>query len=286
MPLTMRKLRKNQLPLVNDGRLSLLPVGCGSAFSKRLYQNNWLIVKGDRHIMVDCGTRTPQALAELGRPVTDIRTWLITHSHADHIGGLEEVMLMGRYVARTKPTVIITPEYEDILWNFSLKGGSEFSEVHDGQGLVFSDYWEILRPRELSGYPRDTREIQVGDLNVKLVRTRHFPEQAPTWKESAYSIGLILDDRVLFSGDTQFDAELLQSYDEQFRFECIFHDVQFFTGGVHAGLDELVTLPPHLKRRMILMHYADSWRDQVKRVRAEGFRGFARQGWFYTFDRP
>jgi ribonuclease BN (tRNA processing enzyme) len=280
----IRRPKQSKLPLTNAGQLSLFTVGCGSAFSKALYQNNVLIVKGNTHVMIDCGTRTPQALSALGRPVSDISTWLITHSHADHVGGLEEVMLMGRYVARSKPTVIITEEYEEMLWNMSLRGGGEFNEVHDGTGLGFSDFWNTIRPKPLEGYPRDTREVVMGDLNIKLVRTRHFPQQAPTWQESAYSIGVILDDRIFFTGDTQFDPELLQSYDERFHFEVIFHDVQFFTGGIHTGLDELATLPPEIKNRIILMHYGDTWKKQVKRVKQESFVGFARQGSFYTFD--
>jgi glyoxylase-like metal-dependent hydrolase (beta-lactamase superfamily II) len=283
MPMRVKRFRKKQLPLSNKGELQLFPVGCGSAFSKRLYQNNWLVLKGDTHVMVDCGTRAPEALFELGRPVTDISTWLITHSHADHIGGLEEVMLMSRYVARKKPSVIITPEYQETLWNFSLRGGSEPNEQHDGEGLGFTDFWEVIRPAALDGYPRDTCEITLGNLNIKLVRTHHFPEQAAGWKDSAYSVGLILDDRILFTGDTQFDRELLESYDERFHFEHIFHDVQFFTGGVHAGLEELMTLPPPLRSRMYLMHYADSWREHESRVREAGFAGFVRQQHFYTF---
>lgn len=280
----IRAPRAKHLPLTNNGTLSLLPVGCGGAFSKELYQNNLLIVKGDDHCMVDCGTRTPEALAQLGRPVTDIDTWLVTHSHADHIGGLEEVMLMGRYVARRKPTVIITAEYEKVLWNFSLKGGSEFNEVHDGAGLRFTDFWNVQRPAWLPGYPRETFQTSVGSIDIKAVRTRHYPQQANDWTECAYSIGLILDDRILFTGDTQFDPELLTSYDALFDFEYIFHDVQFFTGGIHAGLDELSTLPESLKNRMILMHYPDTYREQQTRVKREGFLGFARQGAFYTFD--
>ena len=157
----VRRLKQKQIPLMNEGKLSLFPVGCGSAFSKVLYQNNWLVVKGDTHVMIDCGTRTPQALSQLGRPVTDIGTWLITHSHADHVGGLEEVMLMGRYVARSKPEIIITPEYEETLWNMSLRGGGEFNEVHDGKGLDFGDFWTTIRPQPVEGYPRDTREIVI-----------------------------------------------------------------------------------------------------------------------------
>ena len=223
----------------------------------------------------------PQALSELGRSVTSIRTWLITHSHADHVGGLEEVMLMGRYFAKSKPTIIITPEYEETLWGGSLRGGSEFNEIHDGVGLSFSDYWEIQRPEPVADMPS---EVVLGDLRIKLVRTRHFPESALGWEDAAYSVGLIIDDRILFTGDTQFDPDLLESYDNLFNFEYIFHDTQFFTGGIHPGLDELSTLPAGLKTRMLLMHYGDAWKKQLKRIRRDGFLGFVRQGWIYTFD--
>jgi ribonuclease BN (tRNA processing enzyme) len=240
-------------------------------------------VKGDDHCMVDCGTRTPEALAKLGRPVTEIDNWLITHSHADHIGGLEEVMLMGRYVTHRKPNIVIPAEYERVLWNFSLKGGSEYNEAHDGAGLQFGDFWNIVRPTWLKGYPRATMQVTIGSLDIKTVRTRHYPEQATNWNDSAYSIGLILDDRILFTGDTQFDPDLLAEYDEIFDFDYIFHDVQFFTGGVHAGLDELATLPSSFKKRIILMHYPDSFERYRKRVKDEGFFGFARQGAFHIF---
>ncbi len=282
--MTVRVPRAKKLPLSNSGALSLFPVGCGSAFSKKLYQNNFLIVKGDDHCMVDCGTRTPEALFRLGRPVTEIDNWLITHSHADHIGGLEEVMLMNRYVARRKPTAIIGAAYQEVLWNASLKGGNEPNEVHDGVGLQFGDFWRIRRPTWLSGYPRETTHIVLGSIDIKTVRTRHYPEQASDWTDSAYSIGLILDDRILFTGDTQFDLDLLTGYDELFGFEFIFHDVQFMKGGIHASLDELCTLPASLKSRILLMHYPDSADDHRSRVKAEGFAGFVRQGAFYVFD--
>ena len=282
--MTVRVSRAKSLPLKNSGALSLYPIGCGTAFSRNLSQNNYLIVKGKDHCMIDCGTRTPAALARLGLPATHIDNWIITHSHADHIGGLEEVMLLGRYVAHKKPNVFITSEYEQALWNFSLKGGCESNESHDGLGLQFSDFWTVSRPAWLGGYPRETYGIRIGSIDIKAVRTRHFPEHATDWSHCAFSIGLIIDDRILFSGDTQFDPDLLISYDEIFHFESIFHDVQFFTGGVHASLDELATLPDTFKNRMILMHYPDTFEEHRERVRREGFLGFVREGSVYTFD--
>ena len=61
------------LSLVQRRSLALTFVGAGSAFSKKYFQNNLLIVKGDAHLLVDCGTRTPEALALLGLSVAQIK---------------------------------------------------------------------------------------------------------------------------------------------------------------------------------------------------------------------
>ena len=83
---------------------------------------------------------------------------------------------------------------------------------------------------------------------------------------------------------TQFDPDIITEFDERFRFDHIFHDIQFFTGGVHAGKDEVATLPKEVKNRTMLMHYPETYRDQQKWARKEGFLGFAREGVVYTFD--
>jgi mRNA degradation ribonuclease J1/J2 len=278
-----RPLDAKPLSFENDGTLSLFFLGVGSAFSKRHYQNNLLIIKGDDHLLVDCGTKTPQALFELGRSVADIRTLLITHSHADHIGGLEEVMLIGRYVTRRKPSIVINPTYQNLLWDMSLRGGSAYNEEHGGNILTFGDMWNIIRPRWLGSYPRETHEVDVGSINLKIFRTMHIPEQPDSWQSSFWSCGLIIDDRVMFTSDTRFDPELIESFSAGFDFETIFHDCQFFTGGVHAGLDELAALPPEIKAKTLLMHYGDNWEDQVGKVDEYGFAGLAKQWHFYDF---
>ena len=76
------------LPLTTDGNLRVVFIGTGSAFAKRRRQSNILIIQGKHHVLIDCGTQGPLALNDLGLSVLDVRCYLPTHSHADHIGGL------------------------------------------------------------------------------------------------------------------------------------------------------------------------------------------------------
>ena len=279
MKVSSRKLK--HVNLTTSGDLSLYFIGCGSAFAKTLNQNNILISKGDDHLLVDCGTKCSQALFDVGVSIAQIKNYLITHSHADHIGGLEEVQLFYRYVFQQKPTMFITRAYEKILWEQSLRGGSELSEKTP---LTYKDLWNTVRPRKLKHYPRETFETQVGNINIKMPRTMHFPDSATSWKQCAWSCGIIIDDRIFFTSDTRFDPDLLFSLDQKFNFEVIFHDCQLFTAGVHASLEELSTLPEKLRKKIILMHYGDNWQDFRAQARKAGFHSWAKEGHLYSFS--
>ena len=281
LPMKVSPEPVEQISLSNDGTLEIYFIGAGAAFAKTLNQNNIIITKGDDHVMVDCGTRCTQALYEAGMPVSRLQNFLITHSHADHIGGLEEVQLYARYVSRTRPNMIITEEYERILWEQSLRGGSEMSE---SQQLTFRDLWNVIRPTQVASAPRETWEANVGSINLKMPRTMHYPDDAASWQDSQWSCGVIIDNHILFTSDTRFDEDLLFSFDEQYHFDVIFHDCQLFTGGVHASFDELCTLPERIKSRMVLMHYGDNWQDFRDRARDAGFHAWARQGHNYRFE--
>ncbi len=279
----IRKHKDKTLSLANDGFLSLFFIGTGSAFSKRQYQTNLLIIKGKDHILVDCGTKTPHALYELGIEISDIRTFLITHSHADHIGGLEEAMLTGRYVKRQKPSIIVTKIYQNLLWDLSLRGGSGFNEEHEGMVLSFGDMWNVIYPNWLECYPRETHEVTLGSINIKMFRTKHIPDYPGSWQNSFWSCGIIIDDRVMFTSDTRFDRDLIDSFSERFDLEMIFHDCQFFTGGVHAGIEELNTLPSDIKEKIILVHYSDNWERFEDKVAEYGFHSLGRKWQYYDF---
>lgn len=273
------------LNLKNDGNLELYFLGVGSAFAQKNNQTNFLLIKGDKHVLVDFGMTGPRSLADAGLKPTDIEVVLPTHSHSDHTGGIEALALMNRYVGmrfmgRPKLQMIVDENYQRVLWTHTLQGGLEWNEKDMGtsQKLSFSDFFDVIRPSWKSFSPRETFTVDHGDIHIELFRTNHIPEQSSTWEASFISYGMFVDDHVFISGDTKFDINLIESYAD--RSEIMFHDVQFFPGAVHTPLENLKTLSDDIKSKMYLMHYADNYDTQD----ISGFAGWAEQGVRYIFD--
>ncbi len=283
----IEKLGNDQkLGLKNDGTLEIFFIGVGSAFAMNHNQTNLLLIKGDTHIMVDFGMTGPKALKETARlDVTDLEVFLPTHSHADHVGGFECAGLLNRYkgqpfLRRPKLRCIITPPYQEMLWDMSLRGGMEWNEQeHDSQKtLSFPDFFVPVRPTWMELQPREIYEIDFEGIHLEMFRTKHIPSMASSWQRSFFSIGLFVDRRIFISMDTRFDPDLIDMYAD--RSEVMFHDVQFFPDTVHAPLADLKTLPEDIKRKMHLMHYADDFETQD----ITGFAGWTQQGVRYIFD--
>ena len=276
---------KKPLSRKNEGEMELFFIGTGSAFATTLFQTNFLIIKGDYHILVDFGMTGPSALlGTAGLKASEIEVILPTHSHADHVGGIECLGLMNRYIGmrlmnKPKIKMIISEEYQRVLWDCTLRGGMEWNEqeIESGRKLSFGDYFQVIRPKWKKSQPREVFEIDFNDIHLEMFRVKHTPESANDWQESFIGHGLFIDDKVFISGDTRFDLDLINMYKD--RAQVMFHDVQFFKGGVHASLEELRTLPSEVKEKMFLMHYPDEWTKQ----NIDGFAGWAKQGSRYIF---
>mgnify|MGYP001212545095 CR=1 FL=1 len=275
---------QESLSLTNSGELELFFIGVGSALAMKHFQLNFLIIKGDAHVMVDFGMTAPIALAQTARlKLADIEVVLPTHSHADHVGGLESLVLTNRYVGqpfmkKPKTKAIINEEYQRILWDYTLRGGLEHNEgAGGGDILTFSDYFDVVRPSWSCYSPREIFKVDYNGIKIELFRTKHIPDIANSWEASFISYGLFIDERIFVSMDTRFDMDLINLYAP--RAEVMFHDVQFFSGAVHAPLSDLKTLPDSIKSKMYLMHYSDDYEQHD----ISDFAGWTQQGVRYVF---
>lgn len=223
-------------------------IGTGSAFSKRYFNNNALVYADGFTLLIDCGVTAPAALHQLDKPLSEIDAILITHIHADHVGGLEEFAFRMKFQYERMPVLYIADTLVEPIWEHTLKGGMVQEEWQR-----LEDFFEV-RPLE-AGIP-----VQMApDLRVELLQTPHIPGK------SSYS--LYLNDHFFYSADMRFNPELLETLIRGRGCEVIFHDCQLQSPGiVHASLEELLTLPEAVQERIWLVHYADERDDYIGRT--------------------
>lgn len=219
--------------------MNIRMVGTGNAFSKKYDNNNALIESENFRLLIDCGITLPKALHELGLTFGDLDAVLISHIHGDHVGGLEEYAFQMKFNYKRKPVLYIAEPLIKPLWEQTLRGAmiqDEFDSL---------DHYFDVRPIT----PEEEVLIHPG-LSIQLLQTKHILNKP--------SYSFLINRRFFYSADMRFDGELLRNLVDQ-GVETIFHDCQLETPAVvHAGLDELLTLPEDIQRKTKLMHYGDT----------------------------
>ncbi|RTE03572.1 MBL fold metallo-hydrolase [Paenibacillus whitsoniae] len=232
--------------------LHIQMLGTGSAFAKERYNNSALLRTQDKQVMIDCGSSVPRSLHELQIQPDRIDGILITHIHADHVGGLEEMAFRLLYEHGRKRTKLFIAESLAVpLWENTLKGGL-YSPSENL--LTLEDYFDVVLLPE-----RASVELFPG-LTVEIIPTEHIQLKP--------SYSLFINDRTFYSADIRFNPELLiGEVIQQRNCHTIFHDCQLSGQGfVHTTLEELLTLPEEVQQRIYLMHYDDSMPDYIGRT--------------------
>jgi ribonuclease BN (tRNA processing enzyme) len=255
--------RNNGICRREDILLKLQMIGTGSAFAKAFNNNNALLKVDGQTLLIDCGITAPKALYELGYQFDQIDAVLLTHIHADHVGGLEEMAFQMKYIYGRKPVLYIADKLIHPLWEHTLKGGLAQFETE-----TLSDFFEVRPLTE-----GITHEVLPG-LRVELIATRHIPGKA--------NYSLLFNDYFYYSGDSVFDADHLQAMVDDRGVQIIFHDCQLHPPGVvHACLSQLLTLPHSLQEKIYLMHYGD---DQPEFIGRTGLMRFIEQHRVYEME--
>lgn len=220
--------------------LQLQMLGTGSAFAKQYYNNNALLRDHAYTLLIDCGVTAPAALHQLNISLGDIDAVLITHIHADHVGGLEELAFRMKFSYQRKMTLYVAEDLAGPLWENTLKGGL----YQEGEITMLEDIFDV---RLLKPYS----PVKLSDqIKIELIPTEHIAGKP--------SYSLYMNDSIFYSSDMQFDPKLLEKLVYDRSCQTILHECQLTGNGeVHTTLAELLSLPEDLQRITYLMHYGD-----------------------------
>lgn len=242
-------------------------VGTGDAFSRRYGHTNVLVEAGDVRLMIDFGHLAPQRLEALGCSLDRLTHVVISHIHADHIGGLEELAFLTHFVHRRRPKLLMAHGLAELLWEHSLRGGLEM--VADGAGTA--EHCNLLSFFDVGELEEGWQSL--GSIGIRPFRTDHVPGK-DSW-------GFVVrdeatGDQMIFGCDTRTPhAELLaRPLEDDFARGPIFHDCQLERGGasaIHVPLDE-IQYPPQVQSRVVLVHYSDQIGEHVEEIRSAGLK--------------
>ncbi|MBI6545910.1 MAG: hypothetical protein HY692_03890 [Cyanobacteria bacterium NC_groundwater_1444_Ag_S-0.65um_54_12] len=246
-------------------------LGCGSGIYSELGNNNVLLESAAAHtnLLIDCGFITAPEL-EQTEYLAKIQNALVTHVHADHVGGFEYWGYLNRYVYHHRPNLYFHGDVFDELWHGTLRGGLQRSQNDEGnpEELSLSDYYE---PHPLK---TDETILIAGLPEIRLRQTLHVKKKP--------AISLFIGELIYYSSDT---VELPPERGPTGRpLEAVFQDCQLFEGpsNVHISIFRLAReIPPQLKKITYLMHYGRGY-DRFN-PEEMGFAGFVKPGQLFEF---
>ncbi len=181
-------------------------VGCGDAFgSGGRFNTCFHLVGRDINALIDCGATSLVSMNRLAIDRNAIRLVLLTHFHADHVGGVPFFLLEANYIHKRKQALTIAGPP-------SLK--SRYAEIMEAN---FPGTQEL----ELC-FPLTLRELEVGRRNeLGALRVTPFHVQHDDRAGPCLGFRIEAEGKVIaFSGDTEWTDSLVEIGHEADLFIC------------------------------------------------------------------
>lgn len=249
-------------------------LGTGSAFTLDNYQTNLLIEKNGKHLLLDAGTDIRFSLNKANATYKNIDSVYISHLHADHAGGLEYLGFCSFFdPAKDKITLISQSEIIKEGWKHTWSGGMK---SYQGKVLALDDYFDVQM------IPKNGKFV-FEDIVCQLVQSVHIMDGFAIVPTYGLIISLPDGKKIYWTADTQFNPNQIMDFYKMA--DVIIQDCENtpYKSGVHAHVDDLLTLPDDIKKKMKLVHYQGPpvlLRDKV----VSSGMSVMTQGSFLNFD--
>jgi ribonuclease BN (tRNA processing enzyme) len=212
-------------------------LGVGAAHAVELGSSAVVLERdGEPLLLIDCGPDTlDRHLAAYGRLP---RALYITHTHMDHVAGLEQLFFKLWFDPQLRGSTRLFAHAGLIQWLQA--------RVADYPGVLAEggvNFWEAFRLVPC------TRGFWLDRLWFDVFATRHHVPGT--------SYGLALDGSFVYTGDTRPIPEVLARHAG--GEELIAHDCSLVGNPSHTGIDDIEReYPEALRRRVVLYHYGSA----------------------------
>lgn len=248
-------------------------LGSGSFFTMKNFHSNIILRdnKSGKCLLIDCGTDIRWALQKANEDLSDIEAVYISHTHADHAGGLEWLGY-AKYFNKDadKPSLVC---HHSIVPKLVRQLDTMMALTNHTADL--STFFNIIRCEETFSWR---------GMDFQVIPQIHVPNE----EGDLMSYGLVMSsqegDTWYLTTDSVVNRNNLTDYKEIYQeVDLIFHDCETInTSEVHTHYDFLNRFPKQVKKKMWLYHYQDNpEQDPV----ADGFAGFVKRGdeFIYSF---